>query len=241
MTETKETLRLEAQRREITGKGVRTLRGKRQIPAVLYGHGVKNINLVLDERIFESIYKKAGGTSLIDLVVGSDKPIKVLIHDVQRDPLKGNNIHADLYQVKMTERISAEVQLIFTGVSKAVKDLGGTLVKNLDHLKIECLPQDLVHEIAVDITPLSGFEDMIRVKELKLPPGVTVKVDAEDVVAMVEPPRTEEELSALEETAEKAAVSEVEVVGKKEPKEGEETKEEASPAPTKDKPAKKAQ
>lgn len=209
------TFSLPAQRREEEGKKVTTLRRAGKLPAVIYGHGVKNTNLLLDYKRFERVYQEAGGSSLVDLQIDTQKPVKVVIQEVQKDPLTDRYLHVDFHQVRMTEKISAEVTLKFIGESKAVKEGGGILVKNLDTLKTECLPQDLIHVIEVDITKLQTFEDIIRVADLPIPSGITVKEKAEVAVVRVQPPRTEEELKALEEKPEEEKVEEVEPVVKK--------------------------
>ena len=147
-------------------------------------------------------------------------PTKVIIQDIQRHPLSNAIIHADLHQVKMTEKLRAEIMLHFVGESVAVKELGGVLVKNLDHIKVETLPADLVSEIAVEISSLKTFDDVIHVKDLAVPKGITVLDKEDEVVVLVTPPRSEEELAALEKETvdEKAAVESIEGV-KEEPKE----------------------
>ncbi|MBU0598000.1 50S ribosomal protein L25 [Patescibacteria group bacterium] len=220
MSPNSEVAVLRAELRQSVGKKVDTVRQQGKIPAVLYGREIKNVNLFLDYRTFEIIYKEVGGSSLVDLQIDKQKPVKVLIHDIQRDPVTNNYIHADFYQVKMTEKITAEVAISFIGESRAVKESGGIMVKNLTSAKIEALPQDLVKEIEVDITSLKTFEDIIRVKDLKFPPGITIKEKMDRVVVKVQPPRTEEELKALEEKPEEK-VDDIEKIGEKK-EEGEE-------------------
>ena len=186
------------------------------MPAVVYGHGLKSTPLVIDYRQFEKIYSTAGESSLVDLSIDQKEPVKILIQDVQRHPITSRFLHADFHQVKMTEKITTEIELEFFGESKAVKELGGVLVKSIDKVKIECLPQDLVHNINVDVSTLNSFEDMIRVADLKLPAGIEIKGKLEDVVVLVQPPRTEEELKELEQKPVEAKVEEVEEAEKKE-------------------------
>lgn len=208
-----ENLKITAKTRKEFGKKVKSLRKNNLIPSVLYGHGLKNIPLTTDYITFEKVYKKGGESSLVDLFIDKKEPIKVLIQDVQRDPVNDKILHIDFHQVKMTEKITTEVNLKFIGESKAVKELSGVMVKSLDKIKIECLPKDLIHEVEVDISILSTFEDIIRVRDLKIPETITIKERPEDVVVLVQPPRTEEELKSLEEKPEEK-VEEVEAVEK---------------------------
>lgn len=221
-----EEIILKGQKRKETGRENKKFRKEGKIPAVIYGHGFKNINLTVDRKPFEAVYKKAGAASLIDLVVDQDKPVKCLIQAIQIDPATDKFIHIDFYAVKMTEKINAEVGLNFVGEAPAVKELGGVLVKALDHLEVECLPGDLVHEIAVDLSSLKSFEDVIVIKDLNIPEKIKVLKNEDEVVVKVQPPRSEEELKALEEEVEEK-VEEVAGVKEEEKKEeGEEGKEE---------------
>ena len=106
-------LTLNAEKRSPDVKA-KELRSGSKIPAVVYGHGFKNQNVTLDYLNFERVYKAAGG-SLVDLVIGEDKPLKVLIQDFQLDPLTSRFTHADLRQVKMDEKIKTEIKLAFVG------------------------------------------------------------------------------------------------------------------------------
>ncbi|XOU95030.1 MAG: 50S ribosomal protein L25 [Candidatus Kerfeldbacteria bacterium] len=212
------TMTLTAEAREVLGKKVDHLRKEGKIPAVLYGHGSKNINLTLDLKSFITIFKVAGSSSLIDLQVGDQKPTKVLIHDFQKNVVTDEYIHVDFQQVDMKKKLTAEVILEFVGESKAVKENGGVLYKSLDKVKIECLPENLVHEIKVDISALETFENRITVKDLKLPEGVEVIEKGQIMVANVQTPRTEEELKSLEDDI----TDKVDDVEKVDGKEGEE-------------------
>jgi large subunit ribosomal protein L25 len=210
-------LTLKAQTRAIIGKKVQSLREKKLIPAVTYGHGVKNQNLSLEYIPFEKVYKEGGESTLIDLVVDDRKPVKVLVQEVQKDPLTDMITHVDLRQVKMTEKITIEVLLKFVGEPKAVKELGGVLVKTLDKIKVKCLPQDMAHEIEVDISSLNTFDDIIYVKDLKIPAGLELLENMNEPVINVMPPRSEEELKALEEKVEEK-VGEVKTVAEEKKK-----------------------
>jgi large subunit ribosomal protein L25 len=212
---------LNAQLRELTGKKVRTLRKQNLIPAVLYGKEIAPQNLVVEYLPFQKVYSESGESTLIDLKVQEKEPMKVLIHDVQIDPVTKKIIHVDFWKVRMTEKIEAEIVLKFVGEAEAVKGLGGILVKNLDSLKVKCLPQDLVHEIEVDISPLKTFDDVIHVKDLKIPPEIEVLVNPEEIVAVVTPPRSEEELKEIE-TKPEERIEEIQVEEKRKKEEAEE-------------------
>ncbi|MFA5076696.1 MAG: 50S ribosomal protein L25 [Patescibacteria group bacterium] len=191
-------LLVNAQQREIEGKKVQTLREQGKIPAVLYGHGLKNISLMVNYHEFEVALKEAGESTLVDLKIGDGQPIKVLIHDVQYDAVKHTLIHVDFYQVKMDEEITAVIHLVLVNEAPAIKELGGTLVKGLEEIHVKCLPADLVKEIKVDVSVLKAFEDMIRVKDLPIPKGMEVLADPDTVVAAAKEPMAEEPAPAAE-------------------------------------------
>lgn len=220
------TFSLSAKIRKVTGKGVKNLRKQNLVPAVIYGKDVKAENLSVEYLPFTKLYKEAGESTLVDLKIDEQAPVKVLVQEVQMNPLTGKFVHVDFRQVKMTEKIKAEALLKFIGESPAIKELGGTLVRSFDKIEIECLPQDLIHEIEVDISTLKTFEDRIQIKDLKIPAGVKVLSDINATVATAEAPLTEEELKAELETPVVEKVEEVGVV-EKEKKEGDEA---AAPA-----------
>lgn len=221
-----ETFTLQCQPRNAIGRSkVEELRKNGMIPAVVYGHKVEPQSIMVEVNPFMKVYTAAGESSLIDLIVSGGTPVKAIVHDIQRDALTNTISHIDFYQVNMSEKITAEVSLEFTGVAPAVKELGGTLVKNLSEIEIECLPGNLPHAITVDISSLKTFSDNIRVGQLSIPDGVKVINNANDTVAMVEEPRSEEELKALEESVSEN-VAAVEVVGAAE-KEAEKKEKEA--------------
>ncbi len=198
-------------------------RSEGYIPGILYGSGMKNIILEIDSKEFEKTYKKIGETSLVTLDSGKNK-YKVLIHEIQRDPLSGKIIHVDFYQPNLKEEVEVTVPLVFQGEPPAVKELGGTLVKNINEIDVRCLPEKLPHDIKVSVDNLKTFEDAILIKDLNIPEGVKILKDPEETVALVTPIEDiEEQLQEpIDENVE--AVEKVEV--KKEREESEEEKQE---------------
>jgi large subunit ribosomal protein L25 len=210
---------LSAKIRKDFGKKTEKIRQQGLVPSILYGPKVENIPLEIDLKEFEKAYKEAGESSLIEVKVDK-KTFLVLIHAVEIDAVSQKPIHVDFYQPKLDEEIEATVPLVFEGESLAVKDFGGTLVKNVHELEVKALPQDLPHEIRVDISVLKTFDDSIAVKDLVLPGEGKVKIlkePEERIVFVAEPEKVEEELS-------KTVEEKPEEVGKaEEKKEGEES------------------
>ncbi len=220
-------LELEASKREVIGKKVRFLRRQGFIPANVYGRGTDSIALQVDTKSLKHLLIHAGGTDLISLKIGdSKKSVKVLLRDVQRNPINDDLFHVEFYQVKMDEKIRVDVPLEFVGEAPALKHKNVALLRVLDSLHIEALPDDLPHSIEVDVTALEENDQAIHVKDLKLPPDVTLHTDPEEMVIKVaEAKKIVEEEAPVAEAAEEA-----EVVGEEKEAEaeaeGEEAKEE---------------
>jgi large subunit ribosomal protein L25 len=227
-----EKIELKAKTRTILGDRVKSLRKQKQIPAVLYGHGIKNsLPLVVNSLDFRRLYKKAGESTIFSLLIDDKEKKNVLIKDIQFDPVNSDYNHIDFYQIKMSEKITAKVDLSFVGEAPAVKEKGGVLVKNFDVIEVECLPLDLPREIKVDISSLKTFDDVVKISDLNISKKIKVMADLNEVVATVTPPRSEEELKSLEEEVIEK-VEEVKGVKKEEPK-PEATEQEAAASPEK--------
>jgi len=205
-------LTLKAKIRQDFGKKVKSLRKKGILPGVLYGPKMKTaVPIEINLKEFEKIYKAAGESSLISLEIDKKKFL-VLIHEVARDPLTDKLFHIDFYQPSLEKEVTVTLPLVFEGEALAVKDSGGTLVKNISEIEVKAFLQNLPHEIKVNIENLKTFADNIKILDLKLPEGVKVQRSPEEIVAHVlAPVKVEEELvKPIEEK-----VEEVEKVGEK--------------------------
>lgn len=193
---------------------------KESIRGVFYGKKEENTPITIPYAEFKRVWKEAGGSSLITLRgVGEDK--EAVIQAMDFHPLTDNPRHVDFYIIERGKVMEVEVPLDFIGISPAMKELGGMLVKALHQLKIEVLPKDLPKSIEVDISNLVDFDSQILAKDLKLPESAKIVGDEEEVVAIVTAPTEEEE----KETKEDVLEVEIEKKGKKEETEGEKTSE----------------
>lgn len=195
-------LKLNVLERKESGKDLAKLRADGLIPAVQYGHGKDSMNLAVRYIDFAKLYKAAGESTLVELSFDGKKAVNTLIHDVQVDPLSGRFTHIDFYQVNMNEEIETEVQLEFVGEAPAVKALGGVLIRNLDEVKVKCLPKNLPHSFTIDLTLLKDFDSQVKVSDIALPTGVTIIDTLDAIVATVMRPRTDAEMSSLQEKVE---------------------------------------
>lgn len=189
-------------------------RAKGSIAAVMYGHGKPATSLWVERLAFEKLYAEAGESSIIHIDV-EGKSHNALVQDVAFDPLAHRAIHIDFLQVKMNEVIEVTVPLELVGESKAVRELGGTLIKTLEEVEVSCLPKDLPHALEVSLEKLGSFEDHLTVADIIVPADVKILTNPETVLATVEAPRTAEEMEALDEKVE-ADVTKVEGVVKTE-------------------------
>ena len=189
---TKKLILNAVKRKDDNGRAAQ-IRADEQVPAVLYGNKTQNEHLKLSVNDLNQAYAAAGESSLIDLSIGKAETIKVIIKNIQLDPVSEKIIHVDFYRVDMKKPIDVEIPLEFIGDAKAVKDLGGTLIKSLESISAKCLPGDLLENIEVDISPLNTFNDSVKVADLKIDKKIEVMNNPEDAVASVLAPRLVEE------------------------------------------------
>ncbi|HOY56112.1 MAG TPA: 50S ribosomal protein L25 [bacterium] len=190
-------IELQAQTRVALGKDNNVLRADNLVPAVIYGHDFVNQNITVKYSDLEKAYAEGGESVLIDLTIDDGVSHKVIIHTIDRDPLKERFIHVDFYKVKMDEKIKTDVALEFVGEAPAVKELGGSLIKAMDHIEIECLPGDLIQTLAIDLSKLKTFGDSIRVIDLDIPANITLLTAKDATIVLVE----ETKSAAPEETS----------------------------------------
>ncbi|KKW42936.1 MAG: 50S ribosomal protein L25 [Candidatus Magasanikbacteria bacterium GW2011_GWA2_56_11] len=207
---------IEANKR--TPGGAAQVRAADSVPGVVYGGGrSESLSLSVGYNVLDKLYNEAGESSLIDLSLPGEAPVKVLIQDLQFDPVSGRITHVDFRQINMTEEMTAAIELTFIGEAPAVKGLGGTLMKTINYVNVRCLPKDLVGEIAVDLGRLATFDDVIHVSDLNVPTGITVTDSLDLVLAKVSPPLSEDEIKAMDEAGSvDISTIEVEKKGKKE-------------------------
>jgi len=153
------SFKLSANERTAKGAEVRT---KTIIPAVVYGMGEKTTSVTLNYDEFTKLYHEAGEASLVDLFLNDKDGGKVLIHDIQYDPVSDRVIHVDLRRIDMNKVMTATVELRFVGESPVIKEHGGTLMHNIGSVEVKCLPKDLVSHIDVDLSVLKNFDIVIK-------------------------------------------------------------------------------
>lgn len=198
--------------REGRGKGsARKLRVAKRIPAVLYGKGRDSVAIALDPTALEKLLhaSSAGLNTLIDLQVEGRKDLAgktVIVKELQREPIRGALMHADLYEVDLTKTIQVAVPIHVVGTPVGVTLNGGILDTALREIDIECLPRAIPSAIEVDVSALDVGES-IHVRDLRIPEGITVLSDEDLAVISVVLPSAEEAPVAAEAPAEGEAAA----------------------------------
>jgi large subunit ribosomal protein L25 len=202
---------LAASRRTVTGKAVSRLRREGKLPAVVYGHGVASEPIQVDLREFDTLRRHVGRNAIVDLSLDGARPRAVMVQAVQIHPVNRRAVHADLFVVRMTEEMTVDVTVAFTGESTASEKLGGTLLHLRETVSVRALPGDIPESLELDITPLDSFDAVLHVSDLQAPNGVTILTDEHEALARVQAPRVEEEpVIADEEAGEGAPTAEAE-------------------------------
>src|SRR5438105_6113447 len=186
-------VKLTAERRTAIGRSaVRKLKASGSVPAVMYGSKDKPETLQVSKRDINALLSHAAGENILVELEIAGKSRLALVQEVQHAPLGGAVLHVDFHAVSQDEVIQAEVPLEPVGMANGVKNMGGLLEQNLRSLAIECLPRDLPDVIRVDVSALD-IGDSIHVREIKLPPGVTTRVQPDLNAFSVLAPTVEEE------------------------------------------------
>lgn len=197
-------MELAVEKREKFGKATKGLRRKGMIPAELYGRGAENLHLSVNAKDFQKVFKEAGESTIVTLVIDSEKR-PILIHDVEKNYLTGEVSHVDFYQVRMDEKITLRVPIEFIGEAPAVKEKGGFLNKTLAEVEIEAAAADLPHSLPLRLESLDDLNKSLYVRDLAVPLGVKILLKPETVIVTVMPPIAEEE-KKVEEKVDVAAV-----------------------------------
>ena len=187
-----DTLVLEAQTRD-KDLNPSSLRREKRIPAVVYGPGSAPFSISMEYQSFRRIFKDAGESSLIDMSLDGNKSFKVLVQDVQFNPISDSIDHVDFLNVRMDHLLTTSIPLEVTGIAPAIKDFGGVLSMTHHEIQVRCLPGDLLKSLVVDVSGLKTFQDVIHVRDLKVSDKIQIMLDADEPVITVLPPRKEDE------------------------------------------------
>ena len=209
-------------RSELGSRANKRLRDKGFIPGVIYGHKEAVVPVTLPKRELSNHLSR--GAHVFELAIDG-KSEQVLVKDVQYDHFGSEVIHVDFARVSLDERVTVTVPLELKGTPKGEAD-GGVLTQVLSELEVECLVTEIPDVIRHNISEMA-LDDVLHVSDLKVPAGVKIMQDGDQIVATVK-----EVLEAAPTEAVEAAAGEPEVIGRK-AAEGEEGAEGAAAAPEK--------
>lgn len=220
-----ERVSISAERREDSGKGIaRSLRRNGMVPAVLYRAGDSQLIKLSKKELSRLINAVSGEQVMVDLQFADGEKRLALLKDFQVDPIKGELLHTDFFEVSLTEKIRVTIHVIAIGEPIGVKRDGGIIQHTLRDIEIECLPDKIPGKTEIDISRLE-IGQSVHVSDLKFAEGVKVLTDPGDLIVTVTAPIAEVEVApAAVEAAPAAAEPEIIKKGKKE-EEGAETKE----------------
>ncbi len=191
---------LKSKKRSLFGKKTRFLRRQGVVPANVFGHGIESMAVECQATDLEKIIK--GGTSRIIMldVEGEKKKRSVIIKNVSHHPIIQSLIHVDFYQVKMTEKMTADIPLVIKGHAPALDIKENFLDQQMNELTIECLPDKLPSSIEVDISGLEEAGQSITVGDLDPGEGITFVTPGDYMIVRVaHAARVEEEVEEEEE------------------------------------------
>ncbi len=206
-----ERIIIEAEPREVTGKQVSQLRREGWIPGVIYGRK-EPVSVQMEQKALRRALRTVGTTHLADVNVGGQVRT-VLVREIQQHATRGDLVHVDFMEVDMKSKLRATAGLVGAGMSTPQAEGLGMTTIMLREVDIECLPEDLVAEIEVDLSAIKTADDVIHVRDLPVPKGVEILTDPELIVARFEFAAADEKAEVV---TEGEADVEVIIKGKKE-------------------------
>ncbi len=179
-------IELKVNSRGVLGKKVRFLRRQGITPVHLFGHGIESLSLQCDTVGLHRVLAEAGHTRLVNIKIDNEKKLRaVVVRDIQSEPLTGETLHVDFYQVEMAEQVRIEVPIVLIGEAPALKQKGNTMVHELSTLTVECLPGQIPDSVELDIGSLAESDQVVRVKDIEIGKDVTTISDPELVVVRI--------------------------------------------------------
>jgi large subunit ribosomal protein L25 len=208
-----DTMQLNSEIRVQTGKGAaRRLRSAGKLPAILYGAETEPIMLAMDYGELEKTLRgRAAENIIFDLTINGGKKSqskKVMIKELQRDPVKRNYLHVDLFEISMAKELEVDIPIDLVNTPVGV-DQGGILQHTRREVKVVCLPEDLVDKIEVDVSGLD-IGQSLHIRDISFPPGLKPLDDEDLAVVTVVAPTVTAEVEEEEAEVEEAEVEETE-------------------------------
>ena len=200
--------KLKLEKREATGKKVKSLRAAGMIPSVVYG-GKEPILVASEYVATEKVLGKAGYHSPIDLDIDGKKQMAI-VKDVQIDPVSRQIVNVEFQAISAKEAVTATTPIVIVEFesSEASKTYHFAMTQSLEEIEVKAKPADLPKELTIDASGMTNVEDKLKLADIKLPAGVEYadkELDLEQVVASLYDPAAEAEKREAEEAAEAEA------------------------------------
>ena len=209
------TIKLDSKKRTMTGKGsARKLRSAGRLPVILYGPEMSPIMLSLDYKQLQKIIRgKSAENIIFDLKVdsnGTNQSKRVMIKELQKDPVTREYLHVDFYEISMEKELEVDIPLYLVNTPIGVTE-GGILEHIRREVKVSCMPKNLVDKIEIDVSGLA-IGQSLHIEDIDLPSGLKTIEDGDLTIATVVAPSIEEEVveEELEEEGEEKAEEEAE-------------------------------
>jgi large subunit ribosomal protein L25 len=207
-------MELVANKREITGKKVKSLRRNGITPINLVGHNIEPLTLQCETLQLKNVLMHTGTTGLVNLMLDkTKKPRSVMFREIQRAPISGELLHVDLYQVNMNEKLKVEVPVVIVGQAPALKMKENFLAQELTNLFIECLPGQIPNHINIDISSLMEAGQGVHVRDIKLGEGISILNNPDQAIAKISIRFVEKEVPVAAVAAEAVAEGEAPAEG----------------------------
>jgi large subunit ribosomal protein L25 len=191
------TIQLDSKKRTMTGKGsARKLRSAGRLPVILYGPETSPIMLSLDYKQLQKILRgKSAENIIFDLKIdsnGANQSLRVMIKEIQKDPVTRDYLHVDFYEISMEKELEVDIPVYLVNTPIGVSE-GGILEHIRRELKILCMPTNLVDKIEIDVSGLA-IGQSLHIEDIDLPPGLKSIEDRDLTIATVGAPTIEEEV-----------------------------------------------
>lgn len=221
-------MELIAQKREKLGKATKTLKNEGFVPAVIFGNGMDSVNISAEYNIVKKLVLEAGETNLIDIQVEGGDKFKVLVRDLNLDPISGKIIHVGFYKPNLKEKTSVQVPVEVIGEenNELLKGKEAVLLILLDEITVRALPMDLPHEFVVDVSNITAIGEGIRVSDLNFDKSKVEIEDVEETDFVVKLDDVEEMVEEEEVVSEEDAIAKMEATQETAKDEEEKDKEE---------------
>jgi len=215
--------KIEAEKREIKGKGLKALRRKGLVPAVIFDSKTVSEDITVKADEIMRIIRGAGATTIFDVVIGGTVN-KAVIKELQTNPVSEEIMHVSFFKIDENAEMDFELSIVLTGISPAVKNNLGVLVQPFESVMIRCKPQDLIDSLNVDISKMEHPGQTIKLSEVALPKGIKLvhKEDIDNTIVTITELQKEEEIKPVT-SAEGEEGAEGETVEGEEGAEGEAT------------------